>query len=161
MRETRFPNRDGIRNREPADYLESQLMAETATAPIGAEGRYWEALREGHLELPQCAGCGRWHWPAVFRCGECGSWQHDWKKQSLLGTVFSWNRTHHPFGGTESIEKPFTSVLVTLDAVPVRLIGILRPTGGNVAIGDHLEGQVATMKFRGRDLSAIRWSKSL
>jgi len=136
-------------------------MAETATAPVGAEGRYWEALREGHLELPQCAGCGRWHWPAVFRCGECGSWQHDWKKQSLVGTVFSWTRTHHPFGGTESIDKPFTSVLVTLDAVPVRLIGILGQAEGDVAIGDHLEGQIETMKFRDRDMPAIRWSKSL
>ena len=32
---------------------------------------------------------------------------------------------------------------------------------GDVAIGDDLEGQVETMKFRDRDMPAIRWSKSL
>ena len=43
----------------------------TATGPIGAEGRYFDALIEGRLELPRCEGCGLWHWPAVLPREEC------------------------------------------------------------------------------------------
>ena len=130
----------------------------TATGPIGAEGRYWRALIEGHLELPRCAGCGHWHWPAVWRCGRCGSWEHDWRPQPLAGAIFSHTRTHHPFGGTEAFAKPFTTVLVALDSVPVRLIGVLEGDETGLAIGAPVTGRVDRTRFDQAEIPALRWS---
>ncbi len=133
-------------------------MTQDVTAPLGAEGRYWEALDEGRLELQRCGGCGSWHWPAVWRCGECGSWDHDWVEQPIAGTVFSWTRTHHPFGGTEGFNTPFTTVLVTLDTVPVRLVGVLEDGETSVEIGTSVTGRIGRTRFGDAEIPALRWS---
>ncbi|MEQ9661436.1 MAG: zinc ribbon domain-containing protein [Parasphingopyxis sp.] len=133
-------------------------MTSTATAPIGAEGRYWDALREGRLELPQCEGCGRWHWPAVFRCADCGSWDHRWEEQPLTGTVFTWTRTHHDFGGTAGIAKPFVTAIVALDTVPVRLTGIVTEPSEGIGIGAPVAGSISATRFMTHDIPSIRWA---
>ncbi len=132
-------------------------MAQTATAPLGAEGRYFEALAEGHLELPRCAGCGRWHWPAVWRCGDCGAWDHEWRSTPLCGTVFSWTRTWHRFGGAEGFATPFVTALVTLDGAPVRLIGVLEGEETALKIGAAVAGRIDRTAFGEHAIPAIRW----
>lgn len=132
-------------------------MADTVTGPLGAEGRYFDALRAGHVELPQCKGCGKWHWPAVWRCGQCGSWEHDWHKVDMKGTIFSWTRTHHNFGGTEGFEKPFVSIIVALDQVPVRLLGIMEGDTSQVKIGLPVVGRTDKTVFNNAEMPAIRW----
>lgn len=132
----------------------------TATGPIGAEGRYWDALIEGHLELPRCKSCGKWHWPAVWRCGDCGSWEHEWVEQALSGTVFSHTRTHHPFGGTEAFEKPFTTALVELTSVPIRLIGVVEAGEDQVRIGARASGRIDRTAFGSMQIPALRWTVS-
>ena len=101
------------------------MMAQMINGQLGAEGPYWDALAQGRLMLPRCDGCGKWHWPAVWRCGACGSWDHAWHEQPLAGTVFTWTRTHHRFAGTEGLDRPYATALVLLDAVPIRLNGLI------------------------------------
>jgi uncharacterized OB-fold protein len=129
----------------------------TATGPIGAEGRYWDALSEGRLELPRCRGCGIWHWPAVWRCGECGSWEHEWFEQPLVGTVFTYTRTHHRFAGSEAFALPFVSVLVLLASVPVRLIGVLEGDEHDLRIGAGVTGKIGRTGFGKASIPALRW----
>ncbi len=133
-------------------------MVQTATGPVGAETRYWEALIEGHLELPRCVSCGRWHWPAVWRCGDCGGWDHEWKRTSLSGSVFSWTRTWHKFGGAESFDIPFATALVTLAEVPVRLIGAVEGSEAGLHIGASVTGRIGRTPFGEHRIPAIRWS---
>lgn len=129
----------------------------TATGPIGAEERYWDALLKGRLELPRCKGCGAWHWPAVWRCGECGSWDHEWLEQPLAGTVFTHTRNRHRFAGSESFKLPYTSVLVTLDTVPVRLIGVLEGSDKGLTIGAPVSGRIDRTAFGEASIPALRW----
>ncbi|PKB14787.1 hypothetical protein B0I00_2388 [Novosphingobium kunmingense] len=129
----------------------------TATGPLGAEGPYWDALLDGHLKLPRCRGCGAWHWPAVWRCGECGSWDHEWVERALTGTVFSHTRTHHAFAGTEAFDRPFTTVLVSLTEVPIRLIGVLEGSEEGLRIGAEVEGRIDRTRFGTHDIPALRW----
>lgn len=125
---------------------------------LDADARYWRALEEGRLELPVCGGCGRWQWPAVSRCGECGSWDSEWRQVTPRGTIFSWNRTRHPFAGTEQLEPPYVSVLVELaDAGRIRLLGLFARDGGTPAIGQRVTGRVGTMRYLDRQLPAITW----
>ena len=135
-------------------------MAQTITGPLGAEGRYWEALAEGHLELPQCAACRRWHWPAVWRCGKCGSWEHYWREVPLTGAIFTWTRTWHKFAGTERLDKPFVTLLVSLTDVPVRLLGVLEGVEEGVRIGAAVTGCIDHTRFGDQSVPAIRWRLS-
>ena len=132
-------------------------MAVMVTGQIGAEERYWDGLSEGRLELPRCTGCGKWHWPAVWRCGACGSWDHEWVEQPIAGTVFTWTRTWHPFGGTEGFAKPFVTALVTLDSVPIRLNGVVEGGDADIAIGRNVVGHIGQVPFNGENILGLRW----
>ena len=129
----------------------------TATGPIGAEGRYFDALIEGRLELPRCEGCGLWHWPAVWRCGECGSSAQTWHQRELKGSVFTYTRTHHPFGGTEGLTIPFTTLLVSIDDTTIRLVGVLEGPEEGLRIGALVAGRIDRTTFGTAEIPSLRW----
>ncbi|WP_028080684.1 Zn-ribbon domain-containing OB-fold protein [Solimonas soli] len=127
----------------------------------GADGPYWRALAAGRVELPRCAGCGRWHWPAVFRCGECGSWDQQWHAVEPEGTVFSWTRTWHAFDGSEKIGLPFVSLVVELPQCGGRrLLGLLEGEAGGLRIGAAVRARVAETEIWGERIPALRWTLS-
>ena len=133
-------------------------MADGAGFSEGADGRYWTALRAGRLELQQCDGCSRWRWPAVWRCGDCGSFDLTWKPVPMAGRIYSWTRTWHPFGGIEGIGKPFVSLIVELAGVGGRrLVGILEDAPQSPQIGAAVEGFVSSTSFEGADIPTIKW----
>ncbi|WP_298291503.1 zinc ribbon domain-containing protein [Novosphingobium sp.] len=125
---------------------------------LGAEAPYWEALALGRLVLQQCTGCGKYNWPAVWRCGECGSWDHSWQPQPLRGHIFTWTRTHHRFGGTEGFDLPFATALVTLGSVPVRLLGVIDGAEDGIGIGAAVTGRVASIDYGSELVTALRWT---
>lgn len=126
----------------------------------GADRPYWAGLQAGRALLPKCASCEKWHWPAVFRCPECGSWEHVWEEVALSGKVYSWTRTFHPFAGAEAFPPPFVSLVVELDSAGgIRLIGTLEGGDGDIAIDDPVSGTIGTIPFSGDDYPALFWSK--
>ena len=135
----------------------SHSTYQTATGPIGAEGPYWDGLLAGKLLLPRCTHCGAWHWPAVWRCGMCGSWDHEWLERELAGEVFSHTRTHHRFGGLEHFALPFSTALVTLNGLSVRLIGVVEGDETGLRIGAPVTGRIDHTMFGEARIPAIRW----
>lgn len=133
-------------------------MTIMVTGQLGADEPYWDGLAEGRLVLPRCKGCGAWHWPAVWRCGKCGSWDQEWVEQVLAGTIFSWNRTHHRFGGTEGLPLPFTTLLVELDGSAIRLLGLLEGAEAHPHIGAAVTGRVERTSYQDTSIPSIRWS---
>lgn len=126
----------------------------------GADQAYFEGLEAGEVRVQSCAGCGTVHWPAVFRCPECGSWEHKWKAVKPVGKVFSWTRTWHDFGAPKQLQPPFVTLVVTLDGVDhVRLLGTLDKPDEPVSIGQDVEGRIETFDFQGRKIPALIWSK--
>lgn len=124
----------------------------------GADQPYWDGLTEGRLRLPRCAGCGRWHWPAVWRCGDCGSWEHAWVEVEPAGEIYTWSRTWHRFPGLESLGAPFVSVVVAVDGTDGRrLTGILEGDEAGLRIGSRVAGRIATVEAAGRVVPAFRW----
>lgn len=133
-------------------------MVQLVTGQLGAEGPYWEGLAVGQLVLPRCKGCGAWHWPAVWRCGQCGSWEHEWVEQPLAGTIFSWNRTHHRFAGTEGLPVPFTTLLVELGGSAIRLLGLIEGSEEGLRIGAAVTGRIDRTAYQDTTIPSIRWT---
>lgn len=134
--------------------------AKTAARRIstGADQQYWDALAAGRLTLQICAACGKPHWPAVWRCKECGSWEQAWRDAPMSGAVFTFTRNWHAFGGVEAIGTPFVTVVVQIDDIEgVRLTGLLEGDESDLAIGARVEGRAAVTEVWGDRIPAIRW----
>jgi uncharacterized protein len=135
-------------------------MTTAAQLATGAEEPFWQALLEGRLSLQKCAGCKEWHWPAVWRCSDCGSWEHVWEEVPMRGEIYTWTRTWHPFGGLDALERPFVTLVVALEGGGgARLMGILEGAAEGVAIGQKVVGRVAETEYDGRAVPAIRWMR--
>ncbi|RJG18836.1 Zn-ribbon domain-containing OB-fold protein [Massilia cavernae] len=125
---------------------------------LGADGEYWKALAQGKVKMQQCAGCEKWNWPAVWRCGDCGSWEHAWREVAPAGRIFSWTRTWHEFGAPAAFGLPYVSVVVELDgAGGRRLIGTMHDGAAALKIGQHVTGEPVQLEWEGQAMSALRW----
>lgn len=126
---------------------------------IGADAEYWAGLAQGQVRLQSCSGCGKWHWPAVWRCGTCGSWEHRWQEVPMQGHIFSWTRSWHDFGGADSLKPPYVSVVVELEhPAGVRLLGTLSDPDSTPAIGQRVTAEVQHDSFEGEPLLSLRWT---
>lgn len=123
-----------------------------------ADQPYWQALAQGRLTMQHCE-CGVWHWPAVWRCGECGQWDPAWQEIAFEGHVFSWQTSTHRFGGTEGIPLPYTSVLVEVAGTGGRrLLGLLEGgDGAGLAAGQRVTGRMVPVEVGGAMVPGIRW----
>lgn len=72
-------------------------------------------------------------------CPECWSFNVEWDDVRPTGTVYTWARSHRDFMTELDVKAPYVTVLVELDDVPIRLLGIL-VGAGSVAIGDRVTG---------------------
>ena len=125
----------------------------------GADEHYWAALKQGRLEMQQCSGCQRWHWPALWRCGDCGSWEHQWHPVALKGKIFTWTRTWHQFGSAPELGLPFVAVVIELDdADGRRVMGTLAGNTDNVKIGIRVSGKIENLNIDGEPLPSLRWT---
>ncbi|MBL4826352.1 MAG: hypothetical protein JKY66_01320 [Spongiibacteraceae bacterium] len=128
---------------------------------LGADDEYWASLSKGQLSMQQCQGCDKWNWPAVWRCGECGSWEHQWQATEMQGSVYSWSRTWHEFGAPKELKLPFVSVVVELNSAGNRrLLGVLKQPDKDVSIGGTVTGQVINVSFSGENIPVIQWQLS-
>ena len=127
----------------------------------GPDRPYWVALSNGRLELPRCATCGTWQWPAVDRCGACGSDNIIWVEREMKGTVFSWTRTWHRFGLTEGLDLPFISIVASVADCGVRLLGRLEDDiDTDPAIDAPITGHIGATRVLDRDIPTIIWTRT-
>ncbi|KAA1394249.1 Zn-ribbon domain-containing OB-fold protein [Aeromicrobium ginsengisoli] len=124
----------------------------------GDDADFWQALDEHRLALPRCTACGAWRQVGTATCPACWSFDIAWDDVSPIGTVYTWVRTHRDFMSELDVKAPYVTVLVQLDDVPVRLLGLL-VGGDEIAIGDRVSG--VFQKPGNSDWTILRWEKSV
>lgn len=135
------------------------MSTDAATLTSGADQPYFEGLQKGEIRVQECSACGRIHWPAVFRCPDCGGWDHSWTAISPEGNIYSWTRTWHDFGGGDAFKPPFVPVVVSLASAPgVRLIGTLDSPNSKVEIGAVVEARTTEIPILDRQIPTLIWS---
>ena len=78
----------------------------------------------------------------------------------MRATVFSWTRTWHRFAMTETLELPFSSVVVEIDDCGVRLLGRFDdPDQDDPRIGEPLVGQPGETMVGEKRIPTIIWSR--
>jgi uncharacterized OB-fold protein len=75
---------------------------------------YWQALREGALQLQRCVGCSALRWPPRAFCNRCRGFDAQWETLSGRGRIVSWVRTHQVFAPTWGNAVPYVTVQVAL-----------------------------------------------
>lgn len=58
--------------------------------PDESSGPFWQAAREGRLEIQRCASCRRWNHAPGLLCPACGSSDLVFETVSGRATLFSW-----------------------------------------------------------------------
>ena len=127
---------------------------------LGADNEYWNGLERGVLRVQQCTSCGQWHIPAVWRCGECSSWELSWKTVEPKGKVYAWTRTWHQFGAPPELGLPFVIATVELEGTGGRrLFGSMVDPGVEICIGLPVVGEIIQTTFEGETIPALRWKR--
>ena len=101
----------------------------SATSPYAAP--FWEGLRNGSFQLPQCRACGHFQFPMGPCCSVCLAEHFEWKVLSGRGNLWSYVIYHHAYQPNFADRIPYVVALVTLDEGP-RLIT-------NIVDCDHRE----------------------
>lgn len=132
----------------PADYRKPLPIVTATNSP------YWEALREGRVQLQRCLDCESWIWPIAPLCQQCWSESYEWQQISGRGTISSWVRYHKPFDAVYADDVPYNVIQVDLD-VGVRLISNLvtddeTEVRSGLAVQPHFEAvtpEITLLKF--------------
>lgn len=81
----------------------------------GAGKHYWNAAREGRLDLPLCSGCGKLHWYPRVRCPHCGSADLAWVTASGKGTIHTYTVVRQSGDPYFKTKLPYVLAMIDLE----------------------------------------------
>lgn len=132
-------------------------MAYSKPVPVPSEESrpFWEAARQGQLQLQRCRDCGAYRFPPGVLCPECSSTATEWSTVSGRGKVYSFvvfHRAYHP--GFEG-ELPYAVACIELDEGPRLLSNIVGMPAGDVrcdmpveVVFEEITADISLPKFR-------------
>lgn len=136
----------------------TELPLPAGPAVDGNDTAYWEGLRDGRLVLPRCTACGSWREPGRTICADCWSFETEWAEVPAVGQIFTWARSQRDFMDDIDVLAPYDTVLVALDGVPVRLLGLLvDDSSAGPAIGQRVAGRIE--RPRSAAWPVLRWAR--
>ncbi|MBV1896612.1 MAG: Zn-ribbon domain-containing OB-fold protein [Rhodobacteraceae bacterium] len=100
---------------------------------------YWEAARQGRLDIPLCADCGKHHFYPRTVCPHCFSDKLSFDTVSGRGTVHSFTISRRPAGPGFADEVPYVVALIDLQEGPRMMSRIETDDVESVQIGSSVE----------------------
>lgn len=89
-------------------------MSATET-PGSVYPSFWDAARNGRLELQRCMGCRRLRYFPAPACPVCLSTECAWEAASGFGTVHAFSIVHRAPSAVTAKEIPYTIALIDLE----------------------------------------------
>ena len=127
--------------------------------PIGEQSKpFWNATREGRLQLPRCDHCGTFHTYFEPWCSHCGKEGVHWEELSGRGRIWANCRFHKVYFTGFAPEMPYNVAMVELEEGPrimTNIVGLPNGTLDEMPIGtevkavfERINDDVTLVKFR-------------
>jgi len=100
---------------------------------------YWEAAREGRLDIPLCGDCGKHHFYPRSVCPYCHSDNLSFDTVSGRGEVHTFTIARRPAGPAFADDVPYVVALIELEEGPRMMSRIQTDDPENVHIGAKVE----------------------
>lgn len=100
---------------------------------------FWDACREGRLDLQKCGSCGHIRYPISHVCPECLSYETNWVTVSGKGEVFSYIVFHQVYNKAFAGDVPYNVAIVQLDEGPRMISNVTGVPNDAVNVGDRVE----------------------
>lgn len=100
---------------------------------------YWQAAREGRLDIPHCNSCGQYHFYPRAVCPHCHSDDLAFRTVSGRGTVHTYTVARRPAGPAFADDVPYVVAVIELEEGPRMMSRIEADTPEAVRIGAPVE----------------------
>ena len=100
---------------------------------------FWRAASENRLEIQRCSNCGRWQYPPVERCPQCGSAKLSWLPASGKGVVHTFTIFHMLYDKSFKNDLPYNVAVVALEEGPQMLTNLIDIDNDAIEIGLPVE----------------------
>ncbi len=100
---------------------------------------YWEAAREGRLDIPLCGDCGKHHFYPRSICPYCHSGNLRFNTVSGRGKVHTFTIARRPAGPAFADDVPYVVALIELEEGPRMMSRIQTGDPEKVRIGAKVE----------------------
>jgi uncharacterized OB-fold protein len=100
---------------------------------------YWEAAREGRLDIPLCGDCGKHHFYPRAICPHCHSDNLKFDTVSGRGKVHTFTIARRPAGPAFADDVPYVVALIELEEGPRMMSRIQTDDPEKVRIGAKVE----------------------
>lgn len=140
--------------------MEYSFQKNRIVGGINADEEFWKGLEENTFQLPRCAECKSWTWPAHFRCGKCGSWEFNWTTLEPKGQIFTWTRSWYAFDRVHerAEDVPYVTVVAELpEADGARVMGILKGSEDGLRVGANVIGKIQPPSEKSKGYASIVW----
>ncbi|MBB05668.1 Zn-ribbon domain-containing OB-fold protein [Pseudooceanicola sp.] len=100
---------------------------------------YWEAAREGRLDIPLCGDCGKHHFYPRAICPHCHSDNLKFDTVSGRGEVHTFTIARRPAGPAFADDVPYVVALIELEEGPRMMSRVQTDDPESVRIGAKVE----------------------
>ncbi|OUS21955.1 hypothetical protein A9Q95_02590 [Rhodobacterales bacterium 59_46_T64] len=100
---------------------------------------YWEAAREGRLDIPLCGDCGKHHFYPRAICPHCHSDNLTFDTVSGRGEVHTFTIARRPAGPAFADDVPYVVALIELEEGPRMMSRVQTDDPEAVKIGAKVE----------------------
>ncbi|WP_111735754.1 Zn-ribbon domain-containing OB-fold protein [Roseovarius amoyensis] len=100
---------------------------------------YWEAAREGRLDIPLCGDCGKHHFYPRSICPHCHSDNLKFDTVSGRGEVHTFTIARRPAGPAFGDDVPYVVALIELEEGPRMMSRVQTDAPEKVRIGAKVE----------------------
>lgn len=100
---------------------------------------FWEACKQGELQMQNCSNCGHVRYPIAIVCPRCLSDQFSWKVLSGRGEVYSALVFHQVYNKAFAEDVPYQVSLIQLEEGPRMYSNVIGVEPSSVKVGDKVE----------------------